>query len=419
MLEDGGFTGIGRYAVEKVRFRWIVVLAVLMLVASACGGGESGEAAPATEATAEQDGDEAAPETTAAQSVGEEDTAGEEASGEPAEDPASPGERSGVITIDGESTKYDFDDLTFSHVEGVDDITFETCSPDFFGSGRFYALGYAVDDGGELILGEDGGPAGLVSVDLPPDDWEATERDAPSFEINLNGLEIEMAMPEEAAGGEMAWTIDDTTASGTAVFVDFENTYTVEFNLVCEGEPTVNVDDLPEADDGDDGGDNGGFPLVGAGVGSFTADGESFDNVDVYRCEPFSFGQDPHPDDLSLVAFLGGSNGLEVEIGNSQGIATTGGMFDQVTLSAFYSRSGDAGLEQFEGRARNDADGSWYLGDPFDENPVELPEPPFSIDGDRISGSLSGLEQTWPDEGAALVDVTFDMEIPTEVNTEC
>ncbi|MFP3882466.1 MAG: hypothetical protein ACLFRT_00045 [Actinomycetota bacterium] len=61
-----------------------------------------------------------------------------------------------MISIDGEPTTYDLDDVTFSPAEGADDLTFETCDPDFFGSGRFYAIGYAVDGEGELIVGNDG-----------------------------------------------------------------------------------------------------------------------------------------------------------------------------------------------------------------------------------------------------------------------
>lgn len=333
--------------------------------------------------------------------------------------PAASGERSAVITIDGETTLFTMDDIEFSNVEGVDDVTFEDCNPDFFGSGRFYALGYAVDDSGEILVGDDGGPAGFIQVDLPPDDWEAAERDAPGFEIDLHGLEIEIATPEEASGGTMSWTIEDTTAAGTAVFVDGDSTYTVDFELECSGAETVDAEDLPAADDdeGDDGG-TAGLPAAG-GVGSYTDGGESFDGVDVYRCEPFSFGSDPHPDDLSLLAFRGGSNGLSVDISHSEGFTGSGAeTFDQIDLQVNLSRSGDAGLFQFEGRARNDADGNWYLGDPLMDDAVQLDGPPFVIEGDRIVGELAGLEQTWPDEGAAVADVTFDLAIPTEI-IEC
>lgn len=391
------------------RFR--VAMSVLFLLAVvSCGGGSdsssdtTGAASPTT--VRDTDGDaEPADQPTA----DETDTAGEEA-----------GERSAVLTIDGESTSYTMNDITYSNIDSVEDITFETCNPDFFGSGRFYAIGYAVDADGEVVVNDDGELAGIFTMDLPPADWEETQRDAPEFEIDLNDLDIEIATPEEAAGGTMAWTIDDTTVSGTAVFVDFENTYTVDFEIVCEGSPTVAVDDLP-TDDASDAGDNGGgFPLVGAGVGSFTADGESFDNVDVYSCEPFSFGSDPHPDDVSLLAYLGGSSGLEVVISHRQGVdLSDGSQFEQIDLNVFHSRQGESGLEQFEGGAASAADGTWYTIDPETLEQTPLDTIPVVIEGDRVTGSLAGLMQTWPDEGAATVDVTFDLEIPTEVNEEC
>ena len=396
-----------------VRGRLMAVLVVTALVAASCGGG--GDGSPSSTG-ADGSGAEASDTSTTAdsdQEVAEDvSTAG---GGEP-------GERMAVITVDGEPTTFDLDDITFSTIEGVDDLTFETCSPDFFGSGRFYAIGYAVGEDGAILVGDDGQPAGTFTMDLPPDDWEATERDAPGFEVMIDDLDLRIATSEEAAGGTMAWTIEETTASGTAVFVDFENSYTVEFEVICEGSPTVDVDDVP-SDDGAGGGDDddgGGFPLAGAGVGSFTVDGESFDNVEVYACEPFSFGSDPDPRDVSLLGYLGGSSGLEVEVSYNPGFdLTDGSEFDQVNLNVFHSRQGESGLEQFEGGARNRADGSWYTQDLETFEEIDLAETPVVIDGDRVTGGLAGLIQTWPDEGAATVDVTFDYEIPTEINEEC
>jgi hypothetical protein len=385
------------------------------LVVISCGGGGDGASSTdvATDSATTVAGDDSTDTSQPAEPASAEDTGG---SGDEA-----PGERSAVITIDGESTTYALDDITFSPVEGVDDLTFETCSPDFFGSGRFYAIGYAVDADGELIMEDDDQP-GTFTMDLPPDDWEEAERDAPEFEIKAGGLDIEIATPEEAAGGTMAWTIEDTRASGSAVFVDFESSYTVEFEVICEGSPTVNVDDLPSDDDAaPSGGGSGDIPPAG-GVGSFTVDGQSFDNVDVYSCEPFSFGSDPDPRDLSLTGFLGGMDGLGVELSHSEGFDLSDGgqtQFDQIRLSVFYSRSGDSGTEQFEGSASNNAAGEWFTTDPETFEEVPIADPPFVMEGNRISGSLAGLEQTWPDEGAATVDVTWDYEIPSEVIEDC
>ena len=401
------------------RTRTMFVLAVAALLVAACGGGGDGSTAT-TEPAPVSETDEASEGTD--DTSPEEPAETEQASGDDGADDAAetPGERSAVITIDGESTTYDLDDVTFSPVEGVEDLTFETCDPDFFGSGRFYAIGYAVDADGELILGEDGQP-GTFTMDLPPADWQETERDEPSFEIKLGELDIEMASPEEAAGGTMDWTIGDTSASGTAVFVDFENTYTVDFEITCEGSPTVDADALPQDEDSGDSGSSAGLPAAG-GVGSFTVDGESFDDVGIYSCEPFSFGSDPDPRDLSLLGFLGGMDGLQVEVSHSEGFDLSDGgqtQFEQINLSVFHSRAGEGSTEQFEGSAVNSADGSWFATDPETFEQVPLDGPPFVIDGNRITGSLAGLEQTWPDEGAATVDVTFDFEIPDEVIEDC
>lgn len=397
---------------EKTR---LVIGIVLTMVLVSCGGTDPSSNAPGSQdsTSAASGGDEATEEATPPDeqtSAEEIDTATE-----------APGERSAVITVDGESTTYDLDDVTFSPVEGVDDLTFERCDPDFFNSGRFYAIGYSVDDDGELILGEDGQP-GTFTMDLPPADWRETQRDEPSFEIKNAGLDIEIATPEEAAGGTMDWIIDDTSASGTAVFVDFENTYTVEFEVICEGSPTVDAGALPQDEDSGSSGGGGGLPPAG-GVGSFTADGESFDNVDVYSCEPFSFGTDPDPRDLSLAGFLGGMDGIGVDVTYGQGFDPVQGVQaqfdDQIRLKVFYSRSGETGTEQFEGSALNGIDGTWYVGDAVAGDVVALDEPPFVMEGNRIAGSLAGLEQTWPDEGAATVDVSWDFEIPSEVIEDC
>lgn len=394
-----------------------MVLCVSALLVAACGGDAGETGSSSTGAPAETSGE-----------GGSDDGSDAEPGSVSDEGATTAGDRTAVITVDGETLNYSMDNVVFSNLEGIEDMTFETCSPDFFSSGRFYGIGYAVDDNGEVIVDADGNIAGQFVVNLPPDDWQENQRDAPEFDITLNDLSIRMATPEQAetlAPGEaMSWSIDDTSAKGSAVFSDFQNAYIVEFELICEGEPTITAGGgSQEPSEGSGGGDdgNGGFPLTGAGKGSFVADGESFDNVDVYSCEPFSFGSDPHPDDLSLLAYVGGSSGLEVEISHSEGFDQAGGTFDQVNVFVFYSRSGDSGLEQFERSAGNAADGYWYFGGGgfVTDESDRIDGAPFTINGDRITGELAGLEQTWPDEGAATVDVSFDLEIPSEVNSEC
>lgn len=394
----------------KTRLMLVAVLATALV---SCGGGEpSSEASSSPDSTsAGSGGDESAEEMAAPEdesSAEEIDTAVDEG-----------GERAAVISIDGETTTFALDGIEYSPVEGVSDLTFETCNPDFFSSGRFYAIGYAVDGSGELLIAPDGNPAGMFTMDLPPDDWEATDRDPPDFDIDLGDLDVRMATPEEAAGADMSWSIDGDRARGTAVFVDFESSYTVDFEVVCEGSPTVSNDTPPQAAD-NEGDTGGGTDFVGAGSGSFTVDGEAFEGVEVFRCETFSFGGDPHPDDFDLLAYQGGMSGLEVDISNRQGVDfSNGNQFDEIQLSVFYSRQGENGVEQFEGSARTDSNGSWYVFDPETGDQTALDGEAAVIEGSRISGQLAGLDQTWPDEGAATVDVTFDLDIPTEINEGC
>ncbi len=96
-----------------------------------------------------------------------------------------------------------------------------------------------------------------------------------------------------------------------------------------------------------------------------------------------------------------------------------GTQYEQINLGVFHSRAGEGSTEQFEGSVSNGADGGWFTIDPETFEQVPLDGTPVAIEGDRITGSLAGLEQTWPDEGAATVDVTWDFEIPSEVIEDC
>ncbi|MGD9714369.1 MAG: hypothetical protein AB7V46_20245 [Thermomicrobiales bacterium] len=141
----------------------------------------------------------------------------------------------------------------------------------------------------------------------------------------------------------------------------------------------------------------------------------------MYACEPFSFGsEEPHPDDLSLFAMHEGSEGIDIDISHRQGIdLADGSQFDQIRIDVFYARQGVTGLEQFEGSAANDAAGSWFAQDPVTLQQTSLQGSPYTVEGDRIFGSLAGPRQSWPDEGAATVDVTLDLEISSVINAEC
>lgn len=155
----------------------------------------------------------------------------------------------------------------------------------------------------------------------------------------------------------------------------------------------------------------------GGGTGTYTVDGEAVESP-VYRCDVApSSGQEPHPDDLAVLAFQGGSDGLEVEVGHSTRPSSSGA-YEATILFVFYSRSGADGLEQFEGSAATGPDGQWYLQSDFDfANPFA--EPPITVNGNRITGSLANVEQDYPEDGTATVDVTFDLEIPNEITEGC
>lgn len=165
------------------------------------------------------------------------------------------------------------------------------------------------------------------------------------------------------------------------------------------------------------GGNTQGLPS--GGDGTYVIDGESFDAT-VYRCEPFtSPGQEPDDRELSVLAYRGGSEGLEVEIGIGTGFGENG-PFDTQVLFVFHSRPGEDGLEQYEGRASHDADGVWYPGNFIEEDAEPLDTPPVTVDGNRIHGGPLTLEQTWPNEGGEFVVVdSWDLTVPDETWSEC
>lgn len=151
--------------------------------------------------------------------------------------------------------------------------------------------------------------------------------------------------------------------------------------------------------------------LANAGTGTFTVDGQSFDTP-VFRCEPFAAFDEPNPDDLNVRALVGDVF-VEVDLANSEGIdIVNGGVFDQQSVGVFLSRSGEEGVEQFEARMSNDAEGNWYDGEDFEQaTPLGTP---FTLDGNTITGSMTVL-QNWPEGDTGTADVTFDFMFPPEI----
>jgi hypothetical protein len=170
---------------------------------------------------------------------------------------------------------------------------------------------------------------------------------------------------------------------------------------------------------GDDGGADPGIGFQAGGSGTFVVDGDTFEGVPVGRCDPFSFGGPPHEDDLSLFALVASMEGLNVDFGIDEGFAASGDEminYEKQTVEVGYSRSGEEGAEQFSALAANDQDGAWYLGGAPSPGETKTPmdSVPFTREGDRISGSLI-LEQEWPEGATGTVEVSYDLEVPSEI----
>jgi hypothetical protein len=179
----------------------------------------------------------------------------------------------------------------------------------------------------------------------------------------------------------------------------------------------------PNPDDGDsDGGETDSGepapPPQGGADGEFSIDGEDLGITRVVRCEPYvGPSSTPHPDDLDLVAEGNGAI-LSLVVSNFDGRTATQELFEQIRQEARVNRFTEGGQEQFVSYASHDADDNWYLnfnpvlGDQVGDTPLD--GPPFTISGDRISGTLH-LIMDFPDEGASEMDVTFDVPIPSNL----
>lgn len=188
-------------------------------------------------------------------------------------------------------------------------------------------------------------------------------------------------------------------------------------NTVTEPDNDQN-DDQDSNDSANQGGRGDGLPGGGAD-GSFTVDGESYDAT-VFRCEPFSASGPANPDELDLRAFFNISHGIEVEVGYATRPAPAGPPYEATVVFVFYSRQGDAGVEQFEGAASTGPDGTWYPDNVADlDTATPLDQPAIEISGSRITGALSGVEQDWPQGATGTVDIMFDLEVPNDFLDNC
>jgi hypothetical protein len=193
------------------------VTAVGVLLLASCGGGDDDAAS---------DGSDAEPTSAAEQSAGAaepatgDDDSAEAPADEPAAEPSSGGgENVAVVTIGGETYEID-----------VTPGSINRCDPDFFGA--FWALG---------------GDRADASIELmlpPPDDPNFD--DPPTVKVQTDDGDVEwIADPSrEMAGVEPGgsqvddFSVDGNTASGTATFVDLNETYAFQGGV---GEAPVSV----------------------------------------------------------------------------------------------------------------------------------------------------------------------------------
>lgn len=147
-----------------------------------------------------------------------------------------------TFTVDGTDIAFTMDPVEYSPTELMSDVTFETCSANFFGVGMFRAIGYPVDANGELLVAESGDIAGSVDMIIPPHDWESRGLDdgEPQVTIKSDALEgrLKMAGPDQAAelapDAQHSWVITDNGVSGTAVFTDVrQGVHVVDFEATC------------------------------------------------------------------------------------------------------------------------------------------------------------------------------------------
>lgn len=160
-----------------------------------------------------------------------------------------------------------------------------------------------------------------------------------------------------------------------------------------------------EADEELDAGlDQGGEPAEssappsGDSGGLYTVDDESIGG-DLYNSDPGGGAGDAESGDLELVVRSESGGGLSIDAWHdSRGL---------LRFSVRFNRTTDV-VEQYESVFDQDADGNWTANL---ASPVTLNGPPFTVDGNRIMGEVTLLQEV-PEGTNGSVKVTFDFEIP-------
>jgi hypothetical protein len=163
-----------------------------------------------------------------------------------------------------------------------------------------------------------------------------------------------------------------------------------------------------------------------SGDGWFEVDGERYEAEWVVRCLPRHLDiEQPHEDDLELLAYAGGQTHFGLDLSHQEIFLTPD---DDRNYTALYahpslSRDGEGGVERFGDTGfATGPDGAWYdLGSASplqlalgNEGASPLPEPAATVQGQRVTGTAAGLLQNWPEEAAGTTTVTYDLSIPGE-----
>jgi hypothetical protein len=150
-----------------------------------------------------------------------------------------------------------------------------------------------------------------------------------------------------------------------------------------------------------------------AASGSVVVDGQSFAVEQMYRCEPYDGpGAHPTPDDLDLVAFGANSTYLSLTVSHDEGVNMgNGARYPRQVFDLRLDVVTSEGQVEYELGATNDENGNWSLSD---ADGTQLDGAPFTLAGDHIGGGMT-LVETYPDENASTVAVSFDLEIPGNI----
>ena len=185
--------------------RKILCAATVVLVLAACGGGDDGEPTADEPAAAIEDTDAPVDEPAAEEPAAEEPAGDEPSAEEPAAAEPAFGDDMASVTIGG--TTYTVD---------VSLGPAPRCDPDFFAA--FWVSG--------------GDSQGFFSALLPPpDDPNHTDPPNVSLRVNDSGLEWIADPSKQMSGVEPGesqvdeFTVDGNTVSGTATFVELNETY--------------------------------------------------------------------------------------------------------------------------------------------------------------------------------------------------